>query len=95
MVSQVKVNLGDRVERGDVLAQVESNESLQTYALRAPIDGIVIERRISNGEMTGEQPLFAIADLTTLWAEFKVFPGQRAEVAIGQKVRLKAYGIDR
>ncbi|HBN60066.1 MAG TPA: heavy metal resistance protein CzcB, partial [Halomonas sp.] len=47
--------------RGDVLAQVESNESLQTYALRAPIDGIVIERRISNGEMTGEQPLFAIA----------------------------------
>ena len=45
--------------------------------------------------MTGEQPLFAIADLTTLWAEFKVFPGQRAEVAIGQKVRLKADGIDR
>ena len=95
VVSQVKVNLGDRVERGNVLAQVESNESLQTYALRAPIDGIVIERRISNGEMAGEQPLFAIADLTTLWAEFKVFPGQRAEVAIGQKVRLKADGIER
>ena len=33
--------------------------------------------------------------MTTLWAEFKVFPGQRAEVAIGQKVRLKADGIDR
>ena len=45
--------------------------------------------------MAGEQPLFAIADLTTLWAEFKVFPGQRAEVAIGQKVRLKADGIER
>lgn len=95
VATQVNVNLGDRVERGDVLARVESNESLQTYALRAPIDGIVIERRISNGEMAGDEPLFAIADLTTLWAELKVFPGQRSEVAAGQKVRLRADGMDR
>jgi cobalt-zinc-cadmium efflux system membrane fusion protein len=94
VATQVNVSLGDRVNRGDVLARVESNESLQTYALRAPIDGIVIDRRISNGEMTGEQPLFAIADLTTLWAELKVFPGQRSKVAVGQKVRLRAEGID-
>ena len=79
-----------------MLAQVESDESLQNLRSCArPSTAIVIERRSSSGEMTGEQPLFAIADLTTLWAEFKVFPGQRAEVAIGQKVRLKADGIDR
>ncbi|MEQ8953339.1 MAG: efflux RND transporter periplasmic adaptor subunit [Porticoccaceae bacterium] len=95
IATAVNVNLGDRVERGDVLARVESNESLQTYELRAPIDGIVIERQISNGEIAGEEPLFAIADLSTLWAELKVFPGQRAEVAVGQKVRLRAEGFER
>jgi len=94
VVTEVPVNLGDRVERGDLLAKVESNESLQTYALRAPRDGVVIERRISSGEMTADETLFAIADLTTLWAELKVFPSQRAEVAVGQKVQLSAEGID-
>jgi len=94
VITKVNARLGDRVAKGDLLAQVESNESLKTYDLRSPIDGVVIERRISVGEIADEQPLFAIADLTTLWAELPVFPGQRAEVAVGQKVRLKAEGVD-
>src|SRR5690606_34176855 len=75
--------------------QVESNESLTTYDLRAPINGVVIESGISVGEIAGDQSLFTIAELTSLWAELRVFPGQRNEVAVGQKVRLKANGIDR
>lgn len=94
VVTKVSVHLGDRVERGDLLAKVESNESLQTYDLRAPMDGVVIERRISNGEMAREETLFAIADLSTLWAELEVFPSQRAEVAVGQTVQLGADGLD-
>ncbi|MBQ0744344.1 MAG: efflux RND transporter periplasmic adaptor subunit [Pseudomonas sp.] len=94
VITSVDVRLGERVAKGDRLAQVESNESLRTYDLRSPIDGVVSERTISVGETTGEQPLMAIADLTTLWAELQVFPGQRTEVAVDQKVHLKAEGID-
>jgi cobalt-zinc-cadmium efflux system membrane fusion protein len=94
VITKVNVRLGDRVAKGDRLAQVESNESLKTYDLRSPMDGVVTERQISVGEVAGEQPLFAIADLTTLWAELRVFPGQRTEVAVGQKVRLQAEGFD-
>ncbi len=94
VITKVNVRLGDRVAKGDRLAKVESNESLKTYDLRSPIDGVVTERQISVGEVAGEQPLFAIADLTTLWAELRVFPGQRTEVAVGQKVRLQAEGFD-
>ncbi|WP_290538426.1 efflux RND transporter periplasmic adaptor subunit [Alcanivorax sp.] len=94
VVTKINARLGDRVAKGDLLAQVESNESLKTYDLRAPIDGVVIERQISEGEIAGEQPLFAIADLTTLWAELRVFPGQRTEVAVDQKVHLQAEGFD-
>jgi len=33
------------------------------------------------------QPLFAIVNLDTLWAELKIFPGQRKDVRIGQQAR--------
>lgn len=95
VITKVNASLGEYVARGDVLAQVESNESLKTYDLRSPIDGMVIERHISSGEIAGEQHLFTIADLATLWAELQIFPGQRAAVAVGQKVQLKAEGLDR
>lgn len=94
VITRVNARTGDRVARGDLLAQVESNESLKPYDLRAPIDGVVIERQVSIGEIADEQTLFAIADLTTLWAELQVFPDQRTEVSVGQKVLLKAGGIE-
>ncbi|MEH6387135.1 MAG: efflux RND transporter periplasmic adaptor subunit [Pseudomonas profundi] len=94
VITRVNVRLGDRVAKGDRLAQVESNESLKTYDLRSPIDGVVVERQVSVGEIAGEQPLFAIADLTTLWAELQVFPGQRSEVEVDQNVHFKAEGVD-
>lgn len=86
LVTRVNANLGDRVHRGDVLAEIESNESLRGYALRAPIDGMVIARDINSGEVTGERPLFVIADMSTLWAALRVFPGHRQEVVVGQTV---------
>lgn len=95
IITRINARLGERVAKGDLLAQVESNESLTTYDLRSPINGVVIESAINIGEVTGEQSLFTIAELTTLWAELRVFPGQRNEVAVGQKVRLKAEGIER
>lgn len=95
VVIRVTANLGDLVSQGDAVAEVESNESLQTYVVRAPIDGVITERHINGGEVTGETALFAITDLSTLWAELRVFPGQRREVAVGQTVRVTADGIDR
>ncbi|GAB3313860.1 efflux RND transporter periplasmic adaptor subunit [Haliea atlantica] len=95
LVTRVLVNLGDQVGRGNVLAQVESNDSLQTYPLRAPIAGVVTARHINSGEVPGEAPLFVITNLDTLWADLRIFPGQRAAVATGQAVSVTAEGIER
>lgn len=94
VITRVNARMGDRVAKGDLLAQVESNESLKSYDLRSPIDGVVIERQVSIGEIADEQTLFAIADLRTLWAELQIFPDQRANVAVGQQVLLKAGGVE-
>ncbi len=89
VVTAVNATVGDAVTRGDVLALIESNESLQTYSLRAPLDGVVQSRAVNVGEVTGGEPLFVVMDIRQLWAEFKVFPDQRHSIKTGQDIHIR------
>ncbi len=42
MVKEINKELGDSVQKGDVLATVESNDSLQTYPVRAEMAGTIM-----------------------------------------------------
>lgn len=81
--------VGDRVSRGQLLARVESSESLQTYAVTAPISGVVLERPTNVGDVAGDGPLYVIADPTKLVATFPVFPRDLERVRAGQPVRVE------
>jgi cobalt-zinc-cadmium efflux system membrane fusion protein len=89
-IQRVDKKTGDRVRQGETLALVESNESLQTYAVTAPLAGVVIARDANAGEQTGERPLFTVADLSTVWVELSLFPRDAARVRTGQTVRIKS-----
>lgn len=91
-VTGVSVNIGDRVKAGQLIAEIESNESLQKYPLEAPFDGIVISKNVSIGDYAGDQVLFTLANYERLWAELQVFPGRSNLIAPGQKVWLEADG---
>lgn len=88
LIVSVKVSIGDEVKTGDVLAEVESNESLKTYTLRAPISGLVVQRHANTGEVTRDQVLFSIADFNTVWAELRVFPVQQDLIKRGQPIQV-------
>ncbi len=88
IIRSVKANLGEKVEKGQVLAVVESNESLQDYNVTAPISGVILERNTNIGDVAGDEPLFIIADLSEVWAKFHVFPKDADLVASGQSVRV-------
>jgi len=90
MIRSVTKNIGDAVRQGEVLATVESNESLQTYAVAAPLDGVVTARNANPGEQAGDAPLFTVADLSTVWVELSLFPRDVAKVHVGQTVRVKS-----
>lgn len=90
VIRSVKQQIGDRVAAGAVLATVESNESLQTYTVTAPIAGVVTQRMANVGENTGDAPLFVVTDLSTVWAELSVFPRDRHRLAAGQEVQVAA-----
>ncbi len=86
VLESVPVMLGERVSEGQTLATVESNESLQSYEISAPIAGVVTERIANAGEQTAGRRLFTIVDTSTVWADLAVFPGDRGRVRVGVNV---------
>ena len=89
VVKSVRRELGDVVKAGDVLASVQSNESLQTYLVKAPINGLIVKRDIQVGESTGNAPLFVIADLSKVWVELDIFSRDLDKVKRGQPVMVE------
>lgn len=85
-VRAVLRNVGDQVRRGETLARVESAESLQTYAIVTPIAGVVLDRQTNIGDVTSDQPLFVVGDLSRLQAELNVAMRDIGRVRSGQRV---------
>ncbi len=88
-IRSITKKIGDAVGQGEALAAVESNESLQTYTITAPLAGVVTARGANSGEQTGDKVLFTVADLSTVWVELSLFPRDAIKVRIGQRVRVK------
>lgn len=88
VVRQVAVEPWTAVSRGALLAQVQSNESLQNYSITAPIGGILVEHLAQVGEATGEDTLFTIIDLTKVWVELDVFQTDLARISEQQPVQV-------
>jgi cobalt-zinc-cadmium efflux system membrane fusion protein len=89
LVKTVSVRLGDRVEKGQVLAIVESNDSLRNYQVTSEIAGTIIKKEVTVGEVVrDDKPIFAVADLSTVWIDFSVFPQDFERVKLGQTVRI-------
>jgi cobalt-zinc-cadmium efflux system membrane fusion protein len=90
MVRSVSASLGDRVREGDLLAQVESDESLNRYDVRSPIDGVIVFRGINPGEHSKDRVLFTVRDTSSVWAEFAVFPRDLARIDLGMPVSVSS-----
>jgi cobalt-zinc-cadmium efflux system membrane fusion protein len=89
LITLVTKRIGDRVLKGEVLAKVESNDSLNSYSIKASIAGVITERNANVGEQTGGRTLFKITDFSNVWADLSVFPSDLKKLHIGQKVEIK------
>ncbi len=85
-VLSLSKSVGDNVRKGDEMARIQSNESLQSYTITAPVSGTVIERRASVGSTATDDPIYVIADTTRLVADFSVFSRDLGRVDAGQAV---------
>ncbi|MBS0422562.1 MAG: efflux RND transporter periplasmic adaptor subunit [Proteobacteria bacterium] len=95
VVRSVAKRAGDTISKGDELLTVESNESLQVYSIRSPMNGRVLERHTNPGEsVDGNTVLMKVADLSSVWAEFAVFARDLSQVRPGMRVLVSGADAD-
>jgi len=79
---------GQRVKKGEILARIESNESLEAYDIRSPMDGVIVKSQANAGDVVFDTPLFVIGDLTRLRVDFHVYPVDLEKVRPGKTVQV-------
>ena len=91
IVKQIRKRLGDAVAKDEVVAVVESNESLQSYDVKSSIAGTVLKKNITQGEFVKEgEAIYTVANLGTVWVDLNVHRKDFDKLKIGQAVTIFA-----
>lgn len=91
VVTEIRKNLGDPVEKGEVMAVIESNDSLVPYELKSLVKGTVIQKHIALGEVRDlSTDAFVVADLSTVWVDLNIYQKDIGLIREGQAARIIA-----
>ncbi|EHL30203.1 efflux RND transporter periplasmic adaptor subunit [Legionella drancourtii] len=87
IIKAINKNLGDEVTKGEVLVTIESNESLQNYTITAPMTGTIVQKYATNGELAqSTKPIFEVANLANVWADFTLYRKEAPLIKSGMEV---------
>ena len=76
-------------------SQGSGNSNLTRYEIKAPIDGVITDKKISAGQVVnGDESIFVVADLSTVWVEMTIYAKDMGAVKAGQKLIVKASAFD-
>lgn len=90
IVRSVQVQQGDRVKRGQTLVTVEGNDSMRTYAVTAPFDGIVLQRPTNVGDVADTNTLVEIANMSDVWVDLRAIGPDAEKITPGQQVKVSS-----
>lgn len=77
------------------LGVAPGNGPLNRYELRAPFDGVIVEKHISLGEAVKEDAnVFVLSDLSRVWVDVSVTPKDLGSVRVGQAATVSAAATD-
>ncbi|QEG35858.1 efflux RND transporter periplasmic adaptor subunit [Bythopirellula goksoeyrii] len=94
-IQKVNKELGSPVKAGELLATIQSNESLSPYDIKAELDGVVISKDATRGEFVNEESeIFVIASLKDIWVNVAIFPKDLKRVRVGTSVRVTSKAIN-
>lgn len=91
IVKKIRKRLGDAVAKDEVVAVVESNESLQPYEVKSSLAGTVIGKDVRQGEFVKEgEVIYSVADLGTVWVDLNVHRKDFDRLKVGEAVTIFA-----
>lgn len=94
-ITSVDVILGQAVKKGQTLFTIQSSESLQSYQVKSPIDGLITFQDIGVGEQSRDKKLVAITDTSQLIAELNVYPEDQNKKLLDAPVDIQVPGHDK
>ena len=91
VVTNVFFNVGESVQDGDVLAIVESDESLAPYEVVTSTAGTIVEKHMTRGEpVTRDDSGFLIVDLKSVWIDITVYQRDLNLITVGKQATVAA-----
>jgi len=86
-LTKLNCDLNDRVKAGDVVGLVQTPELLgRPLELKAPIDGIIVERKSTVGELIAPATeVYTISDPTDLWLLAEIKERDIGAIRVGQE----------
>ena len=88
-IVSVTKQVGDTVKRGQLLARIESSESLQVYPVYSTVSGVVAERNGNPGDVTFDRALYVIIDPAQTTVVFNIFPKDLGAIQPGMAVQIE------
>ena len=86
IVREVYKTVGEKVKQGEVLAVIESNESLTSYEVKSLIDGTIIELHMAKGDLVGgDQVAITVANLDKVWTILTIYQRDINKIKAGQR----------
>lgn len=93
---EAEIAVANASQKLQALGATAGSGGLAKYELRAPFDGMVVEKHIALGESVREDAnVFTVSDLTTVWAQINVTATNLPLVKVGESALIKATGFQR
>jgi len=89
------VGEGDKVKKGQTLATLKNTQTLQSFTVTSPANGMVTGSFTNTGDVADSDALFEISDFTNLWVELSAFPDQAELIKLGQAVTISSMHGDK
>ena len=95
-IEKLYASLGDKVEKGQKLAEIQSRQignPPPIVAVEAPVSGVINDRGVTLGESVDpSKELFHVIDLSQIVVQAEVYEEDVGKVKLGQDARVRALG---
>lgn len=95
-IQRLFVKVGDKVEKGQVLAEIQSRQigdPPPTVKIEAIVGGVINDRPVTIGESVDpSKELFHIIDLSQVMVQAEVYEEDVGKVQLGQEARVRVLG---
>lgn len=92
---EAEISVANAQQKLQAIGAGAGGGALNRFELKAPFDGVVVEKHISLGEQVKEDAnVFTISDLRTVWAQMNVAAKDLPLVRVGERATVRATAFE-